>query len=178
MKHGQNVYMRGVSQSGSPSKDFSQAAVDYVTKFTETGEFRVGLLFEYYPLAKVNSVPSDATAFPRPISGNILTMVFWDELSDEKAKRAREAVHELGKIITGKADAEDSYGNYSAYSTQSSSACYFIDLCRLDSDEAAVSGDKSQTLFGGNYARLQALKQQYDPDNVFNKWFAVAPSSA
>ncbi|KAI0794045.1 FAD-binding domain-containing protein [Fomes fomentarius] len=158
VKHGQNVYMRGVSQSGTPSKDFSQAAVDYVGKFTESGEFRVGLLYEYYPVAKVNAVASNATAFPRPIAGNILTMIFWDEHSDEKAKRAREAAHELGGIITGSADATDSYGNY-------------------NSDEAVESGDKSKTLFGENYGRLQELKQRYDPDNVFNKWFAVTPTS-
>ena len=109
--------MRGVSQSGSPSKDFTSAATDFAAEFTKTGEFRLGLLFEYYPLTKVNAVPSGATAFPRPIAGNILTMVFWDELSEDKARRAREAAHELAGILANKAPAEaaDSYGNYSEW---------------------------------------------------------------
>ena len=46
------------------------------------------------------------------------------------------------------------------------------------SDEADISHSKSKTLFGENYTRLQELKERYDPANVFNKWFAVAPSSA
>ena len=42
-------------------------------------------------------------------------MVFWDELSDDKARRAKEAVHQLAGILAHKApeDAADSYGNYS-----------------------------------------------------------------
>ena len=107
--------MRGVSQSGSPAKDITTAATDFTAEFTKTGEFRVGLLYEYYPLAKVNAVPSDATAFPRPIAGNILTMVFWDERSEDKLRRAREAVHELAGVLAHKppTETEDSYGNYS-----------------------------------------------------------------
>ena len=107
--------MRGVSQSGSPTKDFTSVATDFAAEFTKTGEFRLGLLFEYFPLAKVNAVSSDRTAFRRPVSGNILTMIFWDELSEDKARRARDAAHELAGILAKKApsEANDSYGNYS-----------------------------------------------------------------
>lgn len=35
----------------------------------------------------------------------------------------------------------------------------------------------SDDLFGLNYPRLQKLKAQYDPGNVFNKQFAVAPKA-
>jgi FAD/FMN-containing dehydrogenase len=38
-------------------------------------------------------------------------------------------------------------------------------------------GAKAQVLFGENYAKLQRLKKQYDPDLVFFKWNAVTPQA-
>jgi FAD/FMN-containing dehydrogenase len=32
-------------------------------------------------------------------------------------------------------------------------------------------------VFGNNYERLQELKAQYDPQNMFNKLFAVEPKA-
>ena len=43
------------------------------------------------------------------------------------------------------------------------------------SDAPAETSDKAKALFGENYTRLQEVKQRYDPENVFNKWFAIAP---
>lgn len=34
---------------------------------------------------------------------------------------------------------------------------------------------KAETLFGENYARLQKLKKEHDPDLVFFKWSPIAP---
>ena len=48
----------------------------------------------------------------------------------------------------------------------------------LDSDAPAETADKAKALFGDNYSRLQALKQRYDPDNVFSKWFAIKPEAS
>ena len=33
----------------------------------------------------------------------------------------------------------------------------------------------SKDIFGFNYGRLQKLKAQYDPSNMFNKLFAISP---
>ena len=35
--------------------------------------------------------------------------------------------------------------------------------------------NKAEALFGKNYPRLQELKKKYDPENIFNKWFAITP---
>ena len=35
----------------------------------------------------------------------------------------------------------------------------------------------SKDIFGVHYPRLQKLKAQYDPQNMFNKLFAIQPDS-
>jgi FAD/FMN-containing dehydrogenase len=35
----------------------------------------------------------------------------------------------------------------------------------------------SKDIFGDNYAELQKLKAKYDPNNVFNKLFAIKPEN-
>jgi FAD/FMN-containing dehydrogenase len=66
-------------------------------------------------------------------------------------------------------------------SSRTKSGCSHISL--IDSEEApsaagAVStGANAEVLFGENYARLQKLKQVYDPDLVFFKWTPITPAS-
>lgn len=38
-----------------------------------------------------------------------------------------------------------------------------------------ASGRGAGVLFGENYPKLQLLKGKYDPENIFNKWFPIAP---
>ena len=37
------------------------------------------------------------------------------------------------------------------------------------------TGITAEALFGENYARLQKLKKEYDPDLVFFKWYPITP---
>ena len=37
--------------------------------------------------------------------------------------------------------------------------------------------EKSHDIFGEHYSRLQKLKTQYDPSNVFNKLFPITPEA-
>ena len=54
------------------------------------------------------------------------------------------------------------------------------DLSDLDhipeEEDGVVVKNKAAALFGKNYPRLQELKKKYDPENIFNKWFAITPS--
>ena len=49
----------------------------------------------------------------------------------------------------------------------------------ITSPAAATAGPtaKAPALFAENYARLQKLKKQYDPDLVFFKWNPISPQA-
>jgi len=49
------------------------------------------------------------------------------------------------------------------------------DQTSADTNEV-LPDDKTRSLFGENYPKLQALKKKYDPENVFYKWFAITPA--
>jgi FAD/FMN-containing dehydrogenase len=38
--------------------------------------------------------------------------------------------------------------------------------------------EKSKDIFGENYDRLSRIKAQYDPNNVFDKLFAITPATS
>lgn len=41
----------------------------------------------------------------------------------------------------------------------------------------ATGNENPRDVYGGNYERLAALKAKYDPNNIFNKYFPITPSS-
>ena len=76
-------------------------------------QYTVALLFEYFPLGKVNGVPDDATAYRRHLSSNVLSVVYSKDGSDEAFRYSRDTAHELCSLITGKSADNLGYGNYS-----------------------------------------------------------------
>jgi FAD/FMN-containing dehydrogenase len=45
-----------------------------------------------------------------------------------------------------------------------------------EEEDGLVVKGKAESLFLGNYPKLQELKKKYDPENIFNKWFAITPA--
>jgi hypothetical protein len=65
-------------------------------------KFKVTVMFEYIPLAKVGSVPNDATAFRRVTAPAMVVMLLWDFDENEveaKTARAREIANGLADVI-------------------------------------------------------------------------------
>lgn len=83
-------------------------------------DMRISVLFELFPLEKINSVANDATAFNiRGQDSNVLCIAAWDEDSAECSVQGKEAAYAMTDIVS---DAEEkpetsktrAYGNYGA----------------------------------------------------------------
>jgi len=112
------------------------------------------IVIEFYHPEKVASVPVDATAYAgRHGNRNLCLCVNWsdDSLTPQVRQISRDVVSSITVKDTG------AYGNIS---------------------DADVGGgrEKSAGLFGENYPRLASIKRKYDPESVFNKWFAITPA--
>jgi FAD/FMN-containing dehydrogenase len=46
-----------------------------------------------------------------------------------------------------------------------------------EEEDGVLVKNNAAVLFGEKYPRLQELKKKYDPENIFNKWFAITPSA-
>ena len=46
-----------------------------------------------------------------------------------------------------------------------------------EEEDGVVVTNRAEAMFGKNYPKLQELKKKYDPENIFNKWFAITPSA-
>ncbi|KAG5650539.1 hypothetical protein H0H81_011882 [Sphagnurus paluster] len=157
LAHGQGVYLKGGAFRKPEYHSIAQA-FDKIIGFSSP-EVRVQLAFEYFPLGKVLSVPQGATALRRDPTPNFVVMVLWKGDFEGSTERGREIAHEITRIILNEqklTGAESfGYGNY---------------------DPEAVAGDKAKAAFAENYPRLQTIKKRYDPENIFNKWFAITPA--
>ncbi|KLO07481.1 FAD-binding domain-containing protein [Schizopora paradoxa] len=159
---GQNVYFRAVTQTGV-HPDVCAAAFKYIPEFS-TSESRFALIWELVPNKKINSVSNTAMAFNcRGPQFNVLCVCQWDTNDPESNKAARDKVFAATDMIASRdVDPDDSrgksYGNY------------------IGDEYVAV--DRAKQLFGSNYPRLQQIKQKYDPDVVFSKWFSIVPDAS
>ncbi|KAH8118528.1 FAD-binding domain-containing protein [Phellopilus nigrolimitatus] len=157
---GQNVYMKGVTQS-SMRPEIAADIFQKVTELTSDASFQLAVVFEYFPLDKINSVPNDAMAFNnRSKEKNILSTCSWGDHTPENQSIGRDKVYAITDLIANFEEDEEAaktraYGNYA--------------------DETVTSGNSAK-LFGSNYRKLQELKKKYDPDVIFTKWFPITPA--
>lgn len=119
---------------------------------------------------QVNAVSSDATAYPHRSSAyKLMWMSLWSEAADdymyiEWNRRCYESLY----VHSGGVPAPD--GN--------ADGCYINYPDRDLSDPMHNRSDWSweQLYWKGNYARLQSVKDRYDPTNVFRHRLSVRPS--
>ncbi|KAG8954895.1 hypothetical protein FRC04_010379 [Tulasnella sp. 424] len=132
-------------------------------KITEKAPFSF-VMYEFYPHKRVAEIPIESAAFAqRQPFITVLCAVLGIDESGDFAPRAWDELLNLKEIVSGSSSkaAQESLG-YANYGDPFST--------RNETDEY------SRNLFGPNYARLQEVKRKYDPDMVFNRWFAIRPA--
>ncbi|KAL9713801.1 hypothetical protein Ac2012v2_003412 [Leucoagaricus gongylophorus] len=162
--HGDGVYWKGVTHNGPALEPITQAH-EKAVEIVKNGKFLATLLYEWISLEKINSVPVNKTAYRRLSVPNCLVSISWpgNTHSADKVDEARSLTRQLAARVAGGelSSKNQGYANY---------------------DPEGVRGDKAEVknqaavVFGGNYRRLQEIKKKYDPENVFNRWFAITPA--
>lgn len=102
-----NYYMKGALLSEKPSQDLTREMFDRIIKFSQD-DLNVGLVLEYLPHGKINSVPDDATPYRRNLHGHAVFLIQWKEHSPEKQSLARDVSHNLAGLLSD----GQCYGNY------------------------------------------------------------------
>ncbi|KNZ77937.1 hypothetical protein J132_02877 [Termitomyces sp. J132] len=156
--HGQGMYMKGIAQR-KPDFESITKAFDHVQNVS-VPEFKANILFEYFPLAKINAVSSNSIVFRRDPMFSVLVLMNWTENTEENVE------HELAKFIVDRQQGV-SPTQILGYSNYDKLAIY---MCGAD-----PMSDKAKAIFADNYPRLQKIKKRYDPDNIFSKWFPITP---
>ena len=143
------------------------------------------VLLEYTPFKKIQSIPNGTCAFERSDFNHGITLMTWKNDTPENLVLARSIGRELANIVAiGQREylgqVEQGYGNYGTlvyiFRIQRLPYLIFSDLDHgPEEEDGVVVKDKAEALFGKNYPRLQELKKKYDPENIFNKWFAITP---
>jgi len=100
--------MRGFSQSeiDIPGTHRVTEAVHFFNQ--QSRGFKVTVVYEYIPLRKRDSVPIEATAFPRDSANNGFIVITWETNTKENWDKAKKIMEELLEILEGTADEERS----------------------------------------------------------------------
>ncbi|KAG8915213.1 hypothetical protein FRC01_003743 [Tulasnella sp. 417] len=120
-------------------------------------------MYEFYPYKPIAKVPIEQAAFgQRHEFVTVLCGVVWTD--ESFTPHARDELLRLKSVVSGSSskEAQESLGyvNYAdPFSTLN------------ETDEYA------RKIFGPNYPRLQEIKKKYDPNLVFNRWFAIQPAN-
>ncbi|VDB97536.1 unnamed protein product [Peniophora sp. CBMAI 1063] len=161
-----SVYMR------APKSEVAREVADAVYALSKEHNFKIMFAWEHWNLDKVRAVPADRTAFKRPgMDLSCLVAIDYPEDTPEKLALVRECADKLASIITtaeGDSSINNGYANYNSDAP--------TEALDPNSNEGILSDAKTRALFGENHAKLAALKQKYDPDLVFNKWYAIKPA--
>jgi hypothetical protein len=109
--------MKGGYQS-SPRLEISTKSFACLIELTsDRPDVNMGIMAEYYPMAKINSIPGNATAHHRVPYPNVVNFIRWKENTPENLSWARSSSRKIMDIITDgsglSGDIEvEGYGNY------------------------------------------------------------------
>ncbi|KZV75404.1 FAD-binding domain-containing protein [Peniophora sp. CONT] len=167
-------YLKSVYMS-APNAKVAQDVAASVYALSKEHSLKIMFAWEHWNLDKVRAVPADAMAFKRPASGlSCLVIVEYPEDTPEQLALVRKSAEQLATIVTS-AEASTGTANLGYANYNSDAPTEVLDP---NSNEGILSDAKTHALFGENHTKLAALKQKYDPDMVFNKWYAVKPTAA
>jgi FAD binding domain/Berberine and berberine like len=191
--------MKGASFTLPLRFDFVKSTMDTYATFTNetSGTSESLLLYEIMDPNKLCEVSHSETSFAnRGHQMNAMIGPMWEsEELDAKCRNWAREVAELFKVEMDRSKKEEGgvegkgtgvYGNYDREFSFSFAIYPPYSFCIRkevdDENDADMSflieyEEKSRDVFGINYARLQKLKAQYDPQNMFNKLFSVAPAA-
>ncbi|GJJ09906.1 hypothetical protein Clacol_004130 [Clathrus columnatus] len=148
--HGAKLFERAMALSEQPTDESKQP-------------FDITIIYEVASLNKILSVSPDDMAFrSRGKQNHVLINISWDKHVPGDVDEARTISRELSSIVESTAVEEvkenenEGYGNYVTHT--------------------ADLKTKALKLWGNNYPRLQKIKKQYDPKNIFNRWIPIEPA--
>jgi len=133
---------------------------DFITSHNDMG--KSALVFEFFPTAAITSVPHDATAFANRGEHYVAVMVFQHHDASYDGE-VRAFKRELCEYIT------TTCGYHGKKASDGHAARFYVNL-----EHESLSPEDA---FGDHVEQLRALKQKYDPNNVFHKWHTVVPES-
>lgn len=178
--------MNGVFSSG-PQVDVAKNLVARLPELSKESKANITIVYELLPQEKTLSVPRNGTAHIRVPLFNVLLIAAWKDEDANKVDVLRRATKELGSIVVQgekviTEQLEVGYGNYSKQQERTGVESRMLIYLFAGSEDIASpaagtarSTAKAPGLYAENYARLQKLKKQYDPDLVFFKWNPVTP---
>ncbi|KAF1847770.1 Glucooligosaccharide oxidase [Cucurbitaria berberidis CBS 394.84] len=172
---GARVSLKGSSFELPIRPDFVVSILEAYTKFTDEVSDALGsqVMWELLDPTKIIEVSNSSMAFAnrgRHFNAAIAPL-WWDAANDEVCRQWSRDVALLFKTELERDGAETGgsgdgwigkrgehgatmvYGNYDQYE------------------------ERSKDVFGANHERLQELKAKYDPENLFNKLFAITPKA-
>ena len=164
--------MKGAAFELPIRADFVNKMVAEYSSFTDRCDDAAGsmILWELYDAVKVTELSAGSFSNRGLHLNGLIAPIWTNPENDQICRQWARDLNQMfkkemlehasmnvgpGKEVTtlrGKNNATQFYGNYDHYD------------------------EKSQDIFGDNYARLQTLKARYDPGNVFNKLFAITPA--
>lgn len=94
---GRGWYLKGISQK-APDLEGAAKVLVSAGELAQNQKFFPSIIWEYFPLSKVNAVPVSATAFRRELTPNILFTFAWGGPKD-RTSEARTAVQNMVDIL-------------------------------------------------------------------------------